>query len=218
MLLCWRRVYTPHLPARIPSLPNLLAGAADSGVPIPGQLPATTPLSAAVNSHQLRFSDTAIHEHLHSNITPELMSYTNEPFPDTLSERALAEYGTGAPFRHHDLIRDWIERIFQRGGYTRFLELNTTVERAEKNGEEWILTLRRETPTSNSWWQETFDALAVATGHYNVPWLPNIPGLLGYDRRWPERVVHSKHFRDAAKFAGKVSRPRPARSRNATDR
>ena len=64
------------------------------------------------------------------------MSYTQEPFSDKLSERTLAEYGSPAPFRHHTLIRDWVEGIFLRGGHDKLLELNTTVERAVKEKDE----------------------------------------------------------------------------------
>jgi len=78
------------------------------------------------------------------------------------------------------------------------------VEHAEKIHGKWILTLRRPLGGgSNYWWQESFDALVVATGHYNLPWLPSIPGLVEYDRRYPGRVIHSKHFRSPQKFAGK---------------
>jgi len=132
------------------------------------------------------------------------MSYTQEPFPDTLSERILEHYGPDAPFRHRELIREWVEGIFVRGGHDKLLELSTTVERAEKVGGEWVLTLRKEKAGKNHWWQERFDALVVATGHYNVPWFPEIPGLLEYDERFPGRILHSKHFRGGEKLRSKA--------------
>lgn len=199
-------VYTPHLPTGFPSLSDLVSGKADVAVPLPKQLPAVTLPSDEINGHQQRFSDTALHENLHSNITPAIMSYTQEPFPNKLSPRTLAEYGPDAPFRHHTVIREWIEGIFSRGGHEKLLELNTTVERAEKVGNEWVLTLRKESSGRNYWWRETFDALVVATGHYNVPWFPNIPGLVEYDQKFPGRIQHSKHFRNGSKFKGKVSK------------
>lgn len=54
--------YTPHLPPKVRSLRDLLNNAADAAPPIPDVLPAVTPISEAVNSHQVRFSDTAIRE------------------------------------------------------------------------------------------------------------------------------------------------------------
>ncbi|KAM5349393.1 hypothetical protein ACJ41O_005898 [Fusarium nematophilum] len=196
-------IHTPHLPTGIPSLEKLLSGNADVAVPIPEHLPAVTPISEAVNSHQHRFSDTAIHENLHSNITPSIMSYTQEPFPDKLSQRSLEEYGPGAPFRHHSTIREWVEGIFSRGGHEKLLELETTVERAAKENQEWVLTLRKVVGGRNYWWREKFDAVVVASGHYNVPWFPEVPGLVEFDRKFPGAIQHSKHFREAPKYSGK---------------
>ncbi|KAK2013632.1 thiol-specific monooxygenase [Colletotrichum eremochloae] len=196
-------VYTPHLPAGIPSLRALLDGNADAPVPIPTQFPAQTPKSEAINSHQIRFSDTAQHEHLHTNITPEIMSFTTEPFPDVLTDRIREKYGDDSHFRGREQIREWVENIFVRNGHERLLELNTTVELAEKKGDEWVLTLRKELPGNNHWWQEKFDALVVATGHYNIPWVPNIEGIAEYDQRFPGRIVHSKHFRGSDKYKNK---------------
>jgi cation diffusion facilitator CzcD-associated flavoprotein CzcO len=181
-----------------------LDGKADAAVEIPTRLPTTTPLSEAVNSHQVRYSDTPQHENLHSNIIPSIMSYTQYPFPDKLSDVILERYGQGAPFRDRELIREWVEDIFVRNGHDKLVELNTSVERAEKQGDKWILTLRKEVQGKNRWWQEEFDALVVASGHYNIPWLPQIPGLVEYNARYPGRVIHSKHFREAKKFNGKV--------------
>ncbi|KAI5865486.1 FAD/NAD(P)-binding domain-containing protein [Durotheca rogersii] len=196
-------IYTPHLPAAIPSLGDLVSGDADVTVPVPPVLPAVTPASEEINGHQHRFSDTPLHEHLHSNITPALMSYTQEPFPDRLSARTLADHGPGAPFRHHAVIREWVEGIFARGGHDKLVELGTTVERAEKVAGEWVLTLRKESQGRNLWWRETFDAVVVASGHYNIPWFPSVPGLVEYDQKFPGRILHSKHFRTASKFKGK---------------
>ena len=132
------------------------------------------------------------------------MSYTQYPFPDGISDRLREQYGAESPYRDRELVREWVEDIFVRNGHDRLLELNTTVERAEKKNGKWLLTLRKETSSKNLWWQEQFDALVVASGHYNIPWVPQIDGLLEYDARFPGRVIHSKHFRDATKFKGKV--------------
>ena len=56
--------YTPHLPPKVPSLRDLLNNTADEAPPIPDLLPAVTPIAEAVNSHQLRFSDTAIRKYI----------------------------------------------------------------------------------------------------------------------------------------------------------
>jgi cation diffusion facilitator CzcD-associated flavoprotein CzcO len=182
----------------------VIEGTADPAVEIPAKLPAETPKSAPVNSHQYRYSDTPQHENLHSNIIPSIMSYTQYPFPRNVSPALQEKYGPDSPYHHREAIREWVEDIFHRNGQDKHVELNTTVELAEKKNGKWILTLRKELPNKNFWWQESFDGLVVGTGHYNIPWAPRIPGLLEYDARFPGRILHSKHFRTAAAFKGKV--------------
>ncbi|KIW57705.1 hypothetical protein PV05_02267 [Exophiala xenobiotica] len=199
-------VYGSEHSPKIPSLRALLEHNADQPVLIPASFPSETDRSESINSHQLRYSDTGIHQYLHSNLPPQTMCFTKEPIPEILSERTLAQYGSNAPFRHREVIRGWVEDIFVRGGTLELIEFNTTVERAEKKGHEWILTLRKETPGSkkNYWWQEVFDALVVATGHFSLPYVPSIPGLAEYDEKYPGSIKHSKHFRSVDEFRGKL--------------
>ncbi|KAI3401489.1 hypothetical protein diail_10923 [Diaporthe ilicicola] len=77
-----------------------------------------------------------MNEHFHSNIIPDIISFTKEPFPYQFSERTLRQYSQGAPFRHRKTIRGWVEKIFVKNGHDKFLELNTTVEKAVKEGDE----------------------------------------------------------------------------------
>jgi cation diffusion facilitator CzcD-associated flavoprotein CzcO len=51
---------------------------------------------------------------------------------------------------------------------------------------------------------ETFDAVVVASGHYWVPYVPDIEGLDQFEKTRPGSVVHSKHFRGRDLFHGKV--------------
>lgn len=202
------RVYTPELPPRIPSLRALVEQRANLPVEVPKTFPTETPKTEKINSHQLRYSDTGVHETLHSNITPEIMAFTQEPIPKVISERTLKQYGPSAPFRPRELIREWVEEIFIRGGHQKLVEFNTTVELAEKKGDEWVLTLRKVVPgkSKDYWWQEVFDALVVASGHFYLPYIPDVSGLIKYDEKFPGRVKHSKHFRDPEEFRGKVCR------------
>ncbi|KAM5354966.1 hypothetical protein ACJ41O_001612 [Fusarium nematophilum] len=133
------------------------------------------------------------------------MAFTQEPIPEVLTERVLPQYGPNPAFRHREVIRQWVENIFTKNGNDRLVEFNTSVELAEKSGDEWVLTLRKDVPgeSTNYWWQERFDALIVASGHYHLPYIPDIPGLAEYDERLPGRIKHTKHFDTAQEFAGK---------------
>ena len=88
------------------------------------------------------------------------------------------------------------------------VEFNTTVEEAEKTGNEWHLTLRKSLPgaTKDMWWRETFDAVVVASGHYSIPHIPTIPGMVEYDKKYPGRIQHSKHYQTPEQYRNQVSR------------
>ncbi|KAH7114439.1 putative dimethylaniline monooxygenase [Dendryphion nanum] len=190
---------------QIPSLRKLFEGQADLPVTIPSTLPSETSTDEKINSQRLRYSDTGAHENLHSNLPPGIMCFSNEPIPQVLSDRTLMEYGPKSPFRHRSVMRNWVEAIFTQGGHEKLVEFDTTVELAEKKDEQWELTLRKSPSGSskNSWWQESFDAVVVATGHYYVPFLPRIPGLVEYGEKFPGKIQHSKHYQSAGDYRNK---------------
>ncbi|EED23467.1 dimethylaniline monooxygenase, putative [Talaromyces stipitatus ATCC 10500] len=202
---------------RIPSLQDLINERADLGVPIPKDvnkgIPVETPATEEINSPHLRFTETGVHEHLHSNLTPEIMSFSKEPIPEILSERTRAQHGPDSPFRPREVVRAWVEDVFKRYGNDKLIEFGTTVELAEyidtdnKQGKEWVLTLRKTVPAEggikNVWWQERFDAVVVASGHYYLPFVPDIPGIIEYDRKYPGKIRHSKHYRGTKDYVGR---------------
>ncbi|OKL56726.1 hypothetical protein UA08_07862 [Talaromyces atroroseus] len=198
-------ILTSDLDPSIPSLQDLLELRADQPIQVPASYPCEKPKDKNVDSHQLRFSDSAAHNHLHSNLPPEIMAFSQEPIPKILSDESLARYGPDSPFRHRDVMRQWVEDVLNRGNYGHLVEFGTTVERAEHTGKEWVLTLRQSVPGQERdfWKQEHFDAVVVATGHYNVPYIPNIPGIVEYDKKYPGRIWHSKHYRTTEPFIGK---------------
>lgn len=44
----------------------------------------------------------------------------------------------------------------------------------------------------------------AASGHYNTPRLPSIPGLIEWREAYSDRVEHSKSYRHPEQYAGKV--------------
>ncbi|KAJ6021514.1 dimethylaniline monooxygenase [Penicillium herquei] len=198
-------IFEPERKSKIPSLGALQEKNADRPVPIPQDLPCFTPASEDINSHTKRFSDTGTHEHLHSNLPPDIMCFSQEPIPAVVSKHSLSFYGPTAPFRHRNVMQKWVGDIFERGEYLNLVELGTTVELAERLENEWVLTLRKFVPEKNSnyWWSERFDSLVVATGHYYLPYIPKVPGMREYDARFPGCIWHSKHYSSLGSFKNK---------------
>ncbi len=136
------------------------------------------------------------------------MQFSQEPIPEVRSETSIGLHGPDTPFRHHTVIQRYIESLLSRKGYNRLVEYSTTVENAEKRVSDgkWVLTLRKAVPglEKDYWWQEEFDALVVATGHYSVPYVPAIKGLKEFANEAPGSVLHTKGFREPETYRGEV--------------
>jgi cation diffusion facilitator CzcD-associated flavoprotein CzcO len=94
----------------------------------------------------------------------------------SFSDREFA-YG---PFVPHWIPKQYIENYFARHRTDSYLVLNTTVEdisripaTEKQHAGNWRLTLRRFDPTRQAdvWWEEKFDAVVLANGHYSVPFV-----------------------------------------------
>ncbi|KAJ5692460.1 hypothetical protein N7462_001883 [Penicillium macrosclerotiorum] len=194
---CW--VSRDDKPPQKLNFDGLAARTADSPLRIPKQLPCWTPVVV-----QDRFTDSPVYPGLETNVDAGVMSFSQEPIPTIRSQWSIDRHGPETPFRHHSIIRKYIEDLFTHKGHESLVQYNTTVEQATKDftSQKWTLTLRRTMENnailSDYWWSETFDAVVVASGHYAVPYIPAIPGLEQFATRFPGSVEHTKHFPDTA--------------------
>ncbi|KAL4929534.1 uncharacterized protein BDV17DRAFT_290546 [Aspergillus undulatus] len=76
------------------------------------------------------------------------------------------------------------------------------LERREGAGGCWEIPNQDQDHYHDYWWQEHFDALVIATGHYSLPYIPHIPRLREFAAAQPGSVLHTKAFRDAERFRG----------------
>lgn len=191
-------------PPHLTNLSALAARTADPPLPIPERLPAQTPPSS-----QPRFTESSIYPYLETNVDDVAMSFTGggpESIPTRRSAWSVRMHGPETPFRHWEVLRAYVTALWRRRGYDGLVSYGTTVERAEKVGAEWLVTLRGPGAGAlDRWWTETFDAVVVASGHFNVPWLPEVEGLEEFERVRPGSVLHSKMFRGRDDYRGKVS-------------
>jgi hypothetical protein len=180
---------------------SLASRKGDPTLPIPSKLPAR--LKKAT---QPRYAESSVYPYLETNVDSIPMSFSQEPIAFTRSQVSIAKHGEDTPFRHHSVIRGYIESLVNRNDYSKLVSYNTSVELAEKVGSEWRLVLRSNNGTEgeDEWWEEHFDAIVVASGHYSVPYIPSIKGLDTFEQARPGSVKHSKMFRGRDLYQGKV--------------
>jgi hypothetical protein len=73
------------------------------------------------------------------------------------------------------------------------IRFHTSVTRITPASPGWNIT------TTASPEPQHYDAVIVATGHYNTPYLPSIPGLESF----PGTIAHARNFRRPEEFRGK---------------
>jgi hypothetical protein len=172
----------------------------DLPIPTPSQLP-----TKSLKTLQPRYAESSVYPYLETNVDSIPMSYSEETIANHASELSISKHGAETPFRHHSTVREYVEALVNRNGYAKMVSYNTTVELAEKVGKEWRLILSKDGDVKgeNDWWEERFDAVIVASGHFNVPYIPAIEGLDDLERAYPGSVKHSKMFRGRDAFRGK---------------
>ncbi|KAL1968634.1 hypothetical protein VTN77DRAFT_1460 [Rasamsonia byssochlamydoides] len=168
---------------------------------IPSELPQFTPPLPEDTTAR-----TAIYDALDSNVGASVMAFTHTPFPEQNSAASIERLGRSNPTRPFRVVAAYLEDLFK--DYLHLVSFNTTVEKVEKKGDKWTLTLRRSGQLRRGqpqeyWWQEQFDAVIVATGHYSVPLVPSVSGLDVAFRAHPSRFEHSKQFRSPDDYVEK---------------
>lgn len=195
---CW--IYNETPPEKLPKFEKLAARIAHEPDHIPEELPKTVPKST-----KQRFMDTATYSYLESNVEAIAMEFSEEPFPAGGSDESIAKYGSETPFRHNTIIKDWINDLYKKKGYHDHIHFNTSVELVSKNDDtkNWELVLREFGKDHDHVSTENFDAVIVATGHYDVPYVPNIPGLQEFYENPNKDVIHTKAYRSREDFRDK---------------
>ncbi|KAF8856860.1 FAD/NAD(P)-binding domain-containing protein, partial [Acephala macrosclerotiorum] len=177
-----------------PSLP-ILPGALPASVDPPLVIPSSLPRIISPNQQE-RFAQTPIYDSLTTNVPDIAMCFSDQRFA----------HGIFVP---HHIPRQYIENYFSSHNLDDLLVLNTTVEDVSLitsselgTGERWKLTLRKYDCYRHVdvWWEEEFDAVILANGHYSVPFIPEVKGLKAYSEKYPGRVQHSKYYRSPIQY------------------
>ncbi|KIW03317.1 uncharacterized protein PV09_05528 [Verruconis gallopava] len=130
-----------------------------------------------------------IYERLETNIPKSLMGYSDTPWADHLQV-----------FPRHEDVQEYLEAYgAELIPSIKFMTQVTRVTPAEDDS--WLLEYKDlHTKKAHA---ETFDAVVVATGHFSVPYVPEIEGLAEWNQRHPGSVSHSKYFRAPEPFKEK---------------
>lgn len=162
---------------------------------------------------QERFIETPSYYGITTNIIEKMMTYSDVNKWDVEGDAETRKYVEGS------IVQDYIEKYFDKNlnDPRTELRLNSTVEDVERitrddnsNGSDKIpyrfkLTVRNPQDDDHDvWYQEEFDTVVVATGHYHVPFIPHVPGLKTVQEKYPLKIQHAKFYRDSSSYKNKT--------------
>ncbi|ORX91003.1 FAD/NAD(P)-binding domain-containing protein [Basidiobolus meristosporus CBS 931.73] len=136
-----------------------------------------------------RHYNSSIYSTLRTNLPHPVMSFKNHPFPE---DTPL--------FPSHSHVLENLEAFAEENKLLPLVTFNTIVQHMDYLDEEWKLTLLTEGEIST----EAFDAVIVCSGHYYVPFIPNINGLDELSEKRPDKLLHSREYKKPEDFKGKV--------------
>lgn len=142
-----------------------------------------------------------VYDSLETNIPNSMMQFTESPFPA----------GT-ALFPTHVVVRDYLHQYAKElKPLIRLQSLILDVKISKKLPKpEWTVTWRNLKTGGIMVGQ--FDAVVVANGHHNDPYIPEIAGLAEWNQTYPGSIIHSSSYRRAESFSNKVCNPPPTKS------
>lgn len=147
---------------------------------------------------ELKWSKNAAYKDLFTNIPEKFMRFSYTPYQNVSRGKFLD------PLVSLTDVRNYLESIVVKYNLAEYFRLNSSVEAVEKNPEthKWRLTIRHKARYSNieQWYTEEFDAVVVANGHCNVPFIPKIENLSEFVAKYPDVIRHSKSFRNASDY------------------
>lgn len=167
-------------------------------------------------NRQERFVSTPSYSGVKTNIIENIMTFSDLNHWDVPGETDPdnTRYVDGL------IVRKYIETYIERHTANDKVSIikNTTVEDIERvtksssSGDiddqfpfRYKLTLRQSVnEESDIWWQETYDAVIVATGHYFVPFIPDVKGLLELQKLAPSVIHHAKYYRTPKAYKDKT--------------
>lgn len=130
-----------------------------------------------------------IYANLHTNLPKSVMCFQDAEFPKD------------APFfLHHEQVMKYLDDLAVKEDLISLIRFSTLVEKVQYDYENQVWKVS----TMDGKKTEEFDAVVVATGHYAVPYIPDIPGLDELNDNKQIQLLHSRDYRIPEPFKDKV--------------
>jgi len=134
----------------------------------------------------------SMYRYLWSNGPKEGLEFADYSFEEHFGKQ-IASYPPRA------VLFDYIEGRVKKAGVRPWIRFSTAVRFVTWDPATRKFTVTVQDLPNDRSYQEEFDHVVVASGHFSTPNAPEFPGFEGFNGR----ILHAHDFRDAREFAGK---------------
>jgi trimethylamine monooxygenase len=134
----------------------------------------------------------SMYRYLWSNGPKEGLEFADYSFEEHFGKQ-IASYPPRA------VLFDYIEGRVNKAGVRDWIRFSTPVRFVRYNANTGMFTVTVHDMKNDHVYEEEFDNVIVASGHFSVP---NVPEYPGFDK-FNGRLLHAHDFRDAREFSGK---------------
>lgn len=135
---------------------------------------------------------SSMYRYLWSNGPKEGLEFADYSFEEHFGKQ-IASYPPRA------VLFDYIEGRVKKAGVRDWIRFSTPVRFVKYNEAKGNFTVTAHDMKTDRMYEEEFDNVIVASGHFSTP---NVPEYPGFDK-FGGRVLHAHDFRDAMEFNGK---------------
>lgn len=135
---------------------------------------------------------SSMYRYLWSNGPKEGLEFADYSFEEHFGKQ-IASYPPRA------VLFDYIEGRVLKAGIRDWIRFNTPVRFVRYNESDETFTITAHDQDKDSTYEETFDYVICASGHFTTP---NVPHYEGFED-FKGRILHAHDFRDACEFEGK---------------
>ncbi|QLL34390.1 hypothetical protein HG536_0G02510 [Torulaspora globosa] len=151
------------------------------------------------------FSDkTGLYDDFMSNVPEDLMRYEDDI--NDYGQNACARNDRIAPLTDLPSIKYHLDNFISKNDLEENYRMNTSVEYVDKTGaSKWMVVAKRSVPENDydEWYIEYFDAVVVASGHFQIPYIPFFmskpegrgaaeTAIHRFNQKYPGTLVHVK--------------------------
>ncbi|MCA1408396.1 NAD(P)/FAD-dependent oxidoreductase [Ensifer sp. IC3342] len=134
----------------------------------------------------------SMYRYLWSNGPKECLEFADYSFEEHFG-KPIASYPPRA------VLWDYIKGRVEKANVRQWVRFNTPVRMVRFDGAREKFTVTAHDRLEDRMYDEEFDFVVVATGHFSTPNVPFFEGV----RSFNGRVLHAHDFRDALEFKGK---------------